>query len=64
MKKIVALVLAAMMLLGSAAALAEPVTLVYAEVNPLEGTIVGSVAKFFKESIGQNREDLIGMAFY
>ena len=51
MKKLIALILAAMMLLGSAAALAEPVTLVYAEVNPLEGTIVGSVAKFFKEKV-------------
>lgn len=51
MKKIIALILAAMMLLSSAAALAEPVTLVYAEVNPLEGTIVGSLAKFFKEKV-------------
>lgn len=51
MKKIIALILAAMMLFGAAAALAEPVTLVYAEVNPLEGTIVGSVAKFFKEKV-------------
>ncbi|MBE5795422.1 MAG: C4-dicarboxylate ABC transporter substrate-binding protein [Clostridiales bacterium] len=51
MKKIIALILAAMMLLSSAAALAEPVTLVYAEVNPLEGTIVGSIAKFFKEKV-------------
>lgn len=27
----------------------EPITLVYAEVNPLEGTIVGAMAKAFKE---------------
>ena len=51
MKKIIALILAALMLFGAAAAMAEPVTLVYAEVNPLEGTIVGSVAKFFKEKV-------------
>ncbi len=51
MKKIIALILAALMVLCSAAALAEPVTLVYAEVNPLEGTIVGSIAKFFKEKV-------------
>ena len=51
MKKLIALILAAMMLLGCSAALAEPVTLVYAEVNPVEGTIVGSIAKFFKEKV-------------
>ncbi|MBQ8311952.1 MAG: TRAP transporter substrate-binding protein [Clostridia bacterium] len=51
MKKILALVLAVMTIFGCTAALAEPVTLVYAEVNPLEGTIVGSIAKFFKEKV-------------
>ena len=51
MKKLLALVLALVMALGCTAALAEPVTLVYAEVNPLEGTIVGSIAKFFKEKV-------------
>ena len=52
MKKIIALALALMMVLSAAVALAaEPVTLVYAEVNPVEGTIVGSVAKFFKEKV-------------
>ena len=51
MKKLLALILAAMMLLGCTSALADPVTLVYSEVNPLEGTIVGSVAKFFKEKV-------------
>jgi len=29
----------------------EPVTLVYAEVNPLEGTTVGEMAKAFKEKV-------------
>ena len=51
MKKLLALVLAAMMILGCTSALAAPVTLVYSEVNPLEGTIVGSIAKFFKEKV-------------
>ena len=51
MKKLLALVLAIMTVFGCSAALAEPVTLVYAEVNPIEGTIVGSIAKFFKEKV-------------
>ncbi|MBQ7867021.1 MAG: TRAP transporter substrate-binding protein [Clostridia bacterium] len=51
MKKILALVLALSMLLGCTAALAEPVTLVYSEVNPIEGTIVGKIAMFFKEKV-------------
>ena len=51
MKKFVAFLLAAMMLLGCTSALADPVTLVYSEVNPLEGTIVGSIAKFFKAKV-------------
>ena len=51
MKKFLALVLAVMTIFSCAAAVAEPVTLVYAEVNPLEGTIVGSIAKFFKEKV-------------
>ena len=51
MKKILALVLAVMTIFACTAAMAEPVTLVYAEVNPLEGTIVGSIAKFFKEKV-------------
>ena len=51
MKKLLALILAAMMLLGCTSALADPVTLVYSEVNPLEGTIVGSIAKFFKAKV-------------
>lgn len=51
MKKFLALMLAIMTVFGCSAAMAEPVTLVYAEVNPLEGTIVGSIAKFFKEKV-------------
>ena len=51
MKKLLALVLALVTIFGCTAAMAEPVTLVYSEVNPLEGTIVGSIAKFFKEKV-------------
>lgn len=51
MKKLIALVLAIMTVLSCTAAMAAPVTLVYAEVNPLEGTIVGSIAKYFKETV-------------
>ena len=51
MKKLIALVLALVMALGCTAAMAAPVTLTYAEVNPVDGTIVGSVAKFFKEKV-------------
>ena len=51
MKKFLALLLAAMMIFGCTAALADPVTLVYSEVNPIEGTVVGSVAKFFKDKV-------------
>ncbi len=51
MKKLLALILALVTIFGCTAAMAEPVTLVYAEVNPLEGTIVGSIAKFFKEKV-------------
>ena len=51
MKKLLALILALMTIFGCTAAMAEPVTLVYSEVNPLEGTIVGSIAKFFKEKV-------------
>lgn len=51
MKKLLALVLALVTLLSCTAAMADPVTLVYAEVNPLEGTIVGSIAKYFKQTV-------------
>ena len=48
MKKLLGLVLVLAMVLSCASALAEPVTLTYAEVNPLDGTIVGEMAKAFK----------------
>ena len=52
MKKILGLVLALAMLLGCASALADdPITLTYAEVNPLDGTIVGEMAKAFKAKV-------------
>ncbi len=51
MKKLFALVLALAMLLSCTAALADPVKLTYAEVNPIEGTIVGELAKAFKEKV-------------
>lgn len=55
MKKLLALVLVLAVLLGCSAALAEPVTLTYAEVNPLD-TIVGQTATFFKQKV----EELTG----
>ena len=52
MKKLLGIVLVLAMLLGCASALAEdPVTLTYAEVNPLDGTIVGEMAKAFKAKV-------------
>ncbi|MBO7664227.1 MAG: TRAP transporter substrate-binding protein [Clostridia bacterium] len=52
MKKLIGLFLALIMLVSCTAALADdPITLTYAEVNPLEGTIVGEVAKAFKEKV-------------
>ena len=51
MKKLIALALALVMALGCTAALADPITLTYAEVNPLEGTIVGEMAKAFKAKV-------------
>jgi len=48
MKKLLGILLALALLLGCTAALADPVKLTYAEVNPLDGTIVGEMAKAFK----------------
>ena len=48
MKKLLGIVLALTLLLSCTAALADPVKLTYAEVNPLDGTIVGEMAKAFK----------------
>ena len=49
MKKLLGILLALTLLMGCTAAFADPVTLTYAEVNPLDGTIVGEMAKAFKE---------------
>ena len=54
MKKFLALVMALCMVFALCAASAsadEPITLTYAEVNPLEGTIVGEMAKGFKAKV-------------
>ena len=51
MKKALILVMALALVLVSAAAMADPVTLTYAEVNPVEGTIVGEMAKAFKSKV-------------
>ncbi len=55
MKKVLALVLALVLVLGCTSALADTVTLTYSEVNPLD-TIVGKTAQFFKEKV----EELTG----
>ena len=51
MKKLLGLFLAIAMLVGCTAAMADTVTLTYAEVNPVEGTIVGEMAKAFKNKV-------------
>ena len=61
MKKILALIMVLCMIvaLGAISASAdEPVTLTYAEVNPVDGTVVGDVALAFKEKL----EELSGGA--
>jgi len=59
MKKLFSIALVLIMLLSCAAALAEePITLTYAEVNPVEGTVVGDVALAFKAKL----EELSGGA--
>lgn len=50
MKKLLALIAALALVLTCAAASAEPVTLTYAEVNPLD-TIVGKIATDFKDKV-------------
>ena len=50
MKKFLALSVVVLVALGAAQAFAEPVTLVYAEVNPLD-TIVGQIATNFKQKV-------------
>ena len=51
MKKLLALAMALALVLGAAAAMADTVSLTYAEVNPIEGTIVGELAKAFKSKV-------------
>ena len=52
MKKLFSVVLVLAMLLACSAALTEePITLTYAEVNPVEGTVVGDVALAFKSKL-------------
>ena len=51
MKKLLALVMALALVLAATAAMADAVSLTYAEVNPLEGTIVGELAKAFKSKV-------------
>lgn len=54
MKKLICIVLALVMVMGlavTANAEGPRVTLTYAEVNPLEGTIVGMIATYFKEQV-------------
>ena len=50
MKKLFSIALVLVMLMSCASALAE-VTLTYAEVNPVEGTVVGDVALAFKDKL-------------
>jgi TRAP-type C4-dicarboxylate transport system substrate-binding protein len=50
MKKVFALVLALAVVMGASVSMAAPVTLVYAEVNPLD-TIVGQIAQAFKTKV-------------
>ncbi|MBR2207865.1 MAG: TRAP transporter substrate-binding protein [Synergistaceae bacterium] len=50
MKKILALVLSLAVVMSASVAMAAPVTLVYAEVNPLD-TIVGQIAQAFKTKV-------------
>jgi len=54
MKKLLALTMVLCMIFALCAVSAhadDPVTLTYAEVNPLDGTIVGEMAKAFKEKV-------------
>ncbi|MDO5022806.1 MAG: TRAP transporter substrate-binding protein [Eubacteriales bacterium] len=52
MKKLFGILLALTLLLGATSVFAEePLTLTYAEVNPLEGTTVGEIAKAFKAKV-------------
>ena len=50
MKKLLVVALALVMALACVSAMAEPLTLVYAEVNPID-TIVGQTATAFKTKL-------------
>ena len=52
MKKLLVVALALVMALACVSAMAEPLTLVYAEVNPLD-TIVGQTDTFFAEKVAE-----------
>ena len=52
MKKFLAILLSAVMVFGVTAALAETVTLVYAEVNPIT-SLMGKTAEFFAQKVGE-----------
>ena len=59
MKKLFSIVLVLVLALACVSALAEePISLTYAEVNPVEGTVVGDVALAFKDKL----EELSGGA--
>lgn len=51
MKKLLGIVLVLALALGCVSALADPIKLTYAEVNPIDGTIVGDMALAFKEKV-------------
>ncbi|MFH1511898.1 MAG: TRAP transporter substrate-binding protein [Bacillota bacterium] len=52
MKKFLAILLSAVMIFGATAALADTVTLVYAEVNPIT-SLMGQTAEFFAEKVAE-----------
>ena len=51
MKKLLGILLALALLLGCTVAFADPITLTYAEVNPIDTTVVGAVALAFKDKV-------------
>ena len=60
MKKVLALLMALCMvfaLCAISASAEEPITLTYAEVNPVEGTVVGDVALAFKDKLEENPKE-------
>ena len=60
MKKLFSIVLVLVLALACVSALAEePITLTYAEVNPVEGTVVGDVAMAFKDKLEELSKSMI-----